>query len=116
MIMTKQKTTVATFQQAVDAIAVLIMEDLQDEGWESLESAEFSRYIDDTKEYVEELLECYVDGAFLDEEDRKTIIIPDDGEWGGFYTYRKFIMAVRKKLKSMEFVDSRYEAEDEDED
>lgn len=91
------KKTVVTFEDAVNAVAELIIEDLKEDEWDSLKLAIKCRYIDNFKEYLRDLFEYEITGAYLDDIDACLIL---DNDWY-VYSYGEFSRAVRKQVKAL---------------
>ena len=94
------KKTVVTFEDAVNAVAELIIEDLKEDEWDSLKWAIKCRYIDNFKEYLRDLFEYEITGAYLDDIDACLILENPDNDWY-VYPYGEFSRAVRKQVKAM---------------
>lgn len=106
-------TKVRTFKEAVDATVKYFVKMTKEEGYEDFAEMERSQMwnSEDIKEEADYAFNTEIEGVWFDEDDCKTLVV--DAEENGVYTWRKFIMAVRKELKAY-YNENRF-SDDEDE-
>lgn len=93
-------TKVRNFKEAVDATVEYLINFVREEGYDSFTEMERSQMWEneDVKEAVDYAFKTEIEGVWFDEDDGKSVVV--EAEECGIYTWRRFIMAVRKELKA----------------
>ena len=106
-------TKVRTFKEAVDATVKYFVKMTKEEGYDSFAEMERSQMwnSEDIKEEADYAFNTEIEGVWFDEDDCKTLVV--DAEENGVYTWRKFIMAVRKELKAY-YNENRFSDDEEE--